>query len=373
MAFDASFQSYFARPATANAVAASNAAAAKKPEDSPTITLPGFPGYSGISLPAFPGYGRKAAPALAAPVVPAANLPTMPTISPKLYQQADVRKAESGASAPQTPGVSAAEAAAGTAGSTSAGGTGFKATPTSAAGISRVDAAGMSPLFTNLDPGTALDDIKKMRGSPLASATSMLAGVKDGSFGLLAPKAQPEPYVATDLRGRMATMLQEADALSRSGGIVDSWRARGLRRSAMQVGEAATAQESQANAAQANVNQRRGQDMTYALGLANNAATRRGQDMGFLPRMGDVVIGQGVAAAIAKGDIEAARQFATIDKPRVGNAPKFEPLKDAMGNVLGILDGNTGAINYVDVAAESAAQKLKTQQQAAAKAKLEAK
>ena len=301
------------------------------------------------------------------PVVPVADQPNYAQ-----PQQGEVRKAERGVYNPATPGVSDAEAAQGTTGSTSPGGMGYKASPTSGAGITRVDAVGQSPLFTNLEPGFALDDINK-KGRQLPSVPGVLSGVKEGGFGLVAPGAtQTQAY--SPYRAKADQLMQQADQLFSSGGLVDSWRARGVRRQANELNNAAAAVEQNQNQQQANRIHEKQVGNQFQIGSEQLATQRRGQDFGLAANMSDILIGKGVTDAMAKGDLAKARDIATVRSPRVGNPSEYTTITNAAGKVIGKMDKRTGVMEPVaDLEAMQQQMMLKAEQQARAEAAKKAK
>lgn len=263
--------------------------------------------------------------------------------------QRDVRITEKGSSASQTPP--------GAGGSTSPNGTGYNVVPTSESSITRVNVAGQSPLFTNMDPGTALDDINK-KGAPLPSVPGFLAGVKSGGFGLVSPKATVEGVSPLDAKA--AALGQQSDSLFNTGGLVDAWKARGLRRQSMETTNQSTALKNTAVAQQANALHQEGLQQQYALGLAQNAATQRGQDMALAPHLGDIAINAGIINALKAGDMEKARDVATVRSPKSIVNSKFVPVHDPIKGFIGAMDETSGKFNPYDQAAVAAENKRQT-------------
>ncbi len=334
---------------TKNAVVASSNAAAKQPEASPTITNAGL--VAQIPTGSFSSGGAtydEAGRRTSAPPT-SVSLPTMPA-RPAYDPNRKMLDPWS------PPGADAS--------GVTAKGTPFKASTTSAPDITRVDAPGQSPLFTNMAPAVALDDINNKRSSPLPSVAGFMGGVKDGSFGLLAPTAQPQPYVSA-LRSRSDSLYQQADATAASGGIVDLWKARGMRRSAKILGEQATADEANAINAQANAIRSQGQAQQLQLGMGDLFTRQRGQDMAFLPQLGDVAIGAGIAKAVKEGKMDDAAAYARVKMPGAPQNPKFQAVTDPISGTTSILNVNTGEISRVPTPEERKKAEL---QQAKAKA-----
>lgn len=233
--------------------------------------------------------------------------------------QGNVRKTEQGSSSPRAP--SAAGYAAGSEGSVSPGGTPY-VTRKVGEGIERIDTKGQSPLFTNMG-GAGLDDINRM-GPQLPSVPGFLAGVKSFGSGAVAGAQSAQGggnfgMIPPSLMSQIDSLDSEARPLLSSRGIVDRLRGRQLMRTrsrlladmantmqaGAQVGAVGVAQQN-ANTSAFNAQE------TMAQNLAQNAlkqqelkAQMRGQDLSFLPHLGQAAAGMNIAKAFKEGNMNA--------------------------------------------------------------------
>lgn len=275
--------------------------------------------------------------------------------------QSSVRKAEKGSYNPATPGTPA-EYGAGA--STSPAGVGYTTQTTSSPSITRVNVKGQSPLYTNLEPGAALDDISK-KGPQLNSVPGFLGGVKEGGFGLVNPAAGGANY-PNPASQQAAQLHQQANEMISSGGLVDMWMGRGLRRQANTLTDQADAQGRLADQQQLTKLRQRQIEQQFELGKEELRVRRRGQDFGLFPNMTDILLGSQVTDALSKGEYERANKIATVKAPRTGHVPKGkEVIKDINGVPTHIFDPDTGTLEAIMSAEEQKKQALK---QAAAKA-----
>lgn len=295
--------------------------------------------------------------------------------------QGDVRKTERGAYAPSTPAVPRG-ADYGTQGSTSPGGLPYLTTPTSVPGISRVNQRGQSPLFTNLESGAAVDDMARMRSSPLPSVAGFLKTVPEFGQGVRQAAVVPtNAAVSTQAPDPLAGLFSQAQGLLESSNLIDNWRGRMLMR-AYERGSAARAQQQQADAASgaagaqvlraANempiaqlgaATQRRGQDLTAA-------TMARGQDFTVAPHLPTMQITSDMVRAARAGDQETAQAISRLLHPPTIPAPHnptvvFSPLG-------GMAIAGPGGVEY-QTAEEMAAAAEKRKRAAAAKAILDAR
>jgi hypothetical protein len=236
--------------------------------------------------------------------------------------------------------------------------------PTVSSGVTRIDARGQSPLFTNMG-AAGLDDLQR-KGSPLPSVPGFLSRVRNFGEGAVAAPTSAPAYgggmgmIHPHMFNMIDNYEREAQPLLASPGIVDRLRGRTmLRNRARLIGDMTSVMAANSGAEHAAAStslalsgaqrvQREGeQNVASNLLRAHEIATQaRGHELAALPHLEDIVRGQRYAQEAKAGNAEAMRSIA--HESRFPPLPRIAPLvpdmsqpgsvftRDALGNPVHI-------------------------------------